>query len=80
MKDSIQPQKVNLSKRQMDVAYEILKGNSTKAIAENLKLSPRTIETHINHLKCKFSCRNKTELIIKIANSLQYPNNLNDTP
>ncbi len=60
-------QRVKLSTRQLEVIHEFLKGHPIKTIAYQLKVSPRTIETHLNNFKHKFSCKNKTELILKLS-------------
>lgn len=57
--------------RQFDCAYLLLKGLNSREISLELNLSIRTIETHIEYLKCKLSCRNKTELIIKLYDILK---------
>ena len=64
---NIKSQRVKLSARQLEVIHEFLKGLTVKAIAQKLKLSPRTVESYLNILKNKFSCANKTELIIKLS-------------
>lgn len=52
-----------LSQREIACAKLLLQGKSARLIAEQLFLSPRTIETHIQHLKEKLNCRSKAELI-----------------
>lgn len=59
---------IYLSKRQLSCAEFLLKGMTSKQIATQLNLSPRTIETYIEILKNKFQCHNKTELILKLSN------------
>lgn len=49
----------------------ILSGLTTKEIAKELILSPRTIEDYINSLKLKFNARNKVDLITKVFQKLQ---------
>lgn len=51
-----------LSPRQQDCAILMAKGFTTKEIARQLQLSPRTIEEHINNLKIKFNAKNRIQL------------------
>ncbi len=54
----------NLTKKELQVANELLKGSYTaKNIARNLYISPRTVEHHLAHLKLKLNCCNKMDLI-----------------
>lgn len=55
-----------LSKRESECLYYLLKGSSAKQIALKLNLSYRTIETYVSHLKDKFNCRTRIELVCKI--------------
>lgn len=55
-----------LTNRQLQCAHLLSKGHTIKEIANKMGLSPRTLEDHVHILKKKFSCRNKSELIIKI--------------
>jgi DNA-binding NarL/FixJ family response regulator len=52
-----------LSDRELQVLQAVGRGESTKAIAEDLNLSIKTIETYKSHLKQKLSLRNSTELM-----------------
>lgn len=61
-----------LSNRQFDCASFLLKGLTQKEIALQLNISPRTVETYINQLKVKFSCRNKSELIILLSTIIHF--------
>lgn len=64
---------VTLSPRELLCAKLLVQGKSARLIAEALFLSPRTVETHINHLKTKLQCYSKAELIYKInALNLQW--------
>ncbi|QLH41729.1 MAG: PAS domain-containing protein [Coxiellaceae bacterium] len=54
---------VNLTPRQSECLFHILRGKTTKNIAKLLHLSPRTVEEHIAELKYKFGCKSKAELI-----------------
>ncbi len=40
-------------------------GFSAKSIAYAMNISYRTVETHIGNIKCKLSCKYKTELVQK---------------
>lgn len=54
------------TKREIDCANLLMKGMKIKEIALALNLSPRTVETHINNLKIKLNCRDKSGIIIKL--------------
>ncbi len=56
-----------LSKREYACALLVTKGYSNKQIAIELKISPRTVETHIEHAKCKLGVKRRAELIAKIC-------------
>jgi DNA-binding CsgD family transcriptional regulator len=55
-----------LSHRQLQCSELLVSGKTTKEIAESLNLSPRTVEAYLANIKQKMSCRNKTELIVKL--------------
>lgn len=59
-----------LSARQIDCLYYMVKGMTSKQIANTLNLSPRTIEHYLDTIKIKLNCINKAELI---ACALQMP-------
>lgn len=52
-----------LSARQIDCLYYLVKGMTSKQIANTLNLSPRTIEYYLDTIKIKLNCTNKAELI-----------------
>ena len=52
-----------LSPRELEVFELIGRGNSTREIAEQLKLSVKTIETYRAHIKDKLQLRSGTELM-----------------
>lgn len=41
----------------------LCRGLTTKQIARQLKISPKTVETYIDRAKIKYNCRNKAELM-----------------
>jgi len=58
--------KVNLSERQLEVLFFIIRGRTSKEIAHYLQLSHRTVEQYTDHLKDKFNCLNKSSLIERV--------------
>jgi len=61
---------IQLSGQQNACARLLLKGMSCKGIAQEINLSPRTVESYLNNLKNKLKCRNRTELIVKLTDIL----------
>jgi DNA-binding CsgD family transcriptional regulator len=57
---------IKVTRRQTDCINLLLGGLSTKEIAAQLKLSPRTVEYYIDILRAKFHAQNKSDLIIKL--------------
>lgn len=54
---------IHITRREAECLYHLSLGKTFKEIARLLKISPRTIETHINTLKDKTLCHTKGELI-----------------
>ncbi len=63
-----------LSSREMDCLFYLLRNKSAKAIARRLDLSYRTVEWHIANVRLKLGCNNKTDLIERAVSDgyLQY--------
>ncbi len=55
---------LSLSNKEIECCYYLSKGLSIKGIANKMCLSPRTIETHVNHIKLKSNCYT-TDLLIE---------------
>ncbi len=55
----------NLSEREMECLFYLLRGMSARAIAECLQLSKRTVETYIENIKNKFGCDTKAILLVQ---------------
>jgi DNA-binding NarL/FixJ family response regulator len=53
-----------VSDRELEVLRLLSRGKSTKDIGMELKLSPRTVETHRKNLLKKFDARNVAELVM----------------
>ncbi len=54
---------VQLSKRQLDCLYYLVKGLTMKKIADQLNLSPKTVEHYLDAIKMKLNCRSRSDLI-----------------
>lgn len=55
-----------LTKREKECIYYLIRGKTAREISQYLKLSPRTVESHIQNLKHKLNVSTKSELIDKI--------------
>lgn len=53
-----------LSEREFSVFIQLARGQSVAQIAENLKLSPSTVGTHLYHIKQKLGANNQSELTL----------------
>lgn len=53
--------------RELECLPLLLKGLSSKQIAEQLQISFRTVEDHINHLKIKTNSKSKNELLLVLS-------------
>lgn len=52
-----------LTSRELEVLVLVASGASAKEIARQLRITARTVETHINHLKLKTRSRNRAHLV-----------------
>lgn len=59
----IKSKNLNLTRRQAECLFHLLRGKTNKRIAELLCCSPRTIENHVDNLKDIFGCYSKSQLI-----------------
>jgi len=57
---------ITISTKELDCAILLLQGKTSKEIAKSLNNSPRTIEAHLNNMKLKLGCHNKSALISKL--------------
>ncbi|MEN8236489.1 MAG: helix-turn-helix transcriptional regulator [Pseudomonadota bacterium] len=53
----------HLSKREFDCLFKLSQGKSGKEIANELSISPRTVETHLNKIKCKTGLLLRSDLV-----------------
>ncbi|WP_374193450.1 response regulator transcription factor [Trinickia mobilis] len=57
----------SLTPRQLEIARHIIAGRTASEISQRLGLSRRTIETHVDNMKSKLGCMNRTELILRLS-------------
>ncbi|MDI1795561.1 response regulator transcription factor, partial [Staphylococcus aureus] len=53
-----------LSKREIEVLREMVKGKTNKEIAETLFVSEKTIKTHVSHIFSKLQVSDRTQAAI----------------
>lgn len=58
-------QKISITKREMQCYLFLLQGKSANEIGNILCISPRTVETHILHIKEKLCCNSRSDLFSK---------------
>ncbi len=66
----LQTNKHFLTKRELQVAYHLIRGKTAKIIAKIFQLSPRTVETHLENMKIKLAVDSKTALIEKLIDGM----------
>lgn len=69
---------INLTNREMDCLFYTLRGKNAKTTASMLNISAKTVEFHLTHIKEKFNCFSKSQLIEK-AIALGYLNKIPST-
>ena len=58
---------IYLTYREAQCMLLFIRGKTVAKVAEQLALSPRTVEYYLNNIKDKVNCRTKSELIERIA-------------
>ncbi|SDG41684.1 regulatory protein, luxR family [Paraburkholderia phenazinium] len=56
-----------LTGRQLEIAQYVIAGQTSREIAHRLGLSARTVETHIDNMRSRLGCVNKTELVVRFS-------------
>lgn len=54
-----------LTKREIACLFYLMRGKTAKEIGDYLNISKRTVEKHIEFIKCKMSCNTKSEILTK---------------
>ncbi|MBL7480003.1 helix-turn-helix transcriptional regulator [Legionella bononiensis] len=57
--------KYELTNREYECVFLLIRGKSAKEIGTLLSLSKRTVESYIEHIKNKMDCKNKAEILVK---------------
>ena len=52
-----------LTRREQDVTALVARGLTNRQVAEQLLVTPRTIETHLEHIFAKLGVQTRTELV-----------------
>ena len=61
---------IELTKRELQIAQQLLQGKTMREIGDYLFISPRTVEVHMDNLKAKFNVTKKS-LLIQMFNKHQ---------
>ncbi|HVV68177.1 MAG TPA: helix-turn-helix transcriptional regulator [Gammaproteobacteria bacterium] len=67
MQQVISADLIQFSAREYDCIKWFKQGYSLKMIANELNISPRTVETHFEHIKQKAQCHTRSELVKYLA-------------
>ncbi|KEF40973.1 MAG: regulator [Cyanobium sp. CACIAM 14] len=55
---------VGITPAELRVLNLLRQGDSNRRIADQLVLSPRTVESHVSNLLAKTGCRSRTQLLL----------------
>ncbi|NRA46303.1 MAG: hypothetical protein HRU09_15225 [Oligoflexales bacterium] len=56
----------DLTEREKQVVFHLIRGRTSKTIADRLKITKRTVDFHLDNLKTKLNCPNKEALVEKL--------------
>lgn len=65
-KNEFETKAKHLTKRESQVAFEVIQGKTNRQIAESLSLSYYTVDNHLRRIYRKFDVHNRTELTAKL--------------
>jgi len=51
-----------LTRRELEIAGLLARGMTTKAVAEQLSISPRTVDAHVHHIRNKLGLRSRAQV------------------
>ena len=54
---------LGLTKREVEVLEHVIKGLTSKEMAQTLGISPSTVEVHREHIRLKLGARNTADLL-----------------
>lgn len=57
----------NLTKREVEITKQVIKGMSNREIAENKYISETTVKTHLKNILFKVNVKNRTALVHKLS-------------
>jgi DNA-binding NarL/FixJ family response regulator len=58
-----EPEPLPLSPAEEKVFWEVVQGFTNKEIADNLYISPRTVQTHLSHIMTKLGFTNRSQIV-----------------
>jgi DNA-binding NarL/FixJ family response regulator len=61
------PARGDLSQRQRDILVRIASGHSTKEVAREYAIAPKTVGNHVNHIYQKLNLRDRGQLVLYAA-------------
>jgi DNA-binding NarL/FixJ family response regulator len=61
---------MDLTEREQQVLQGVVRGHTSREIAEELGLSPKTIQTHREHIMKKMGCHRAVDLVRKVIGGL----------
>ena len=61
----------SLTIRERDILYRVAAGRTNEEIAEDLTISPRTVEKHVQHILGKVSARSRLEAVSILSSQLR---------
>ena len=62
---------LGLSPRQGQIVRQLLQGKADKQIADDLKISPATVRTHMRRLFAKYELNDRLELTLLVLKALR---------